>query len=138
VRILQFSFVAQILWSADIYLYKLLIVWIWLCLYEKSRRKCGTPECFLNREFLSAKWQLKIWVFLVCFIKRLLKSNTCPVVLHGLSLVHRFVDDLFVPDFPDLRIPCTLTKALLVVAYTQKPLVSWIVRLKASLVISWI
>jgi hypothetical protein len=34
------------------------------------------------------------------FIKRL-KSNTCPVVLHRLSLVCRFVDDLFVPDFPD-------------------------------------
>ncbi len=37
------------------------------------------------------------------FIKCLLKSNTCPVVLHSLSLVHRFVDDLFVPDFPDFE-----------------------------------
>jgi hypothetical protein len=35
------------------------------------------------------------------FLKHLLKSNTCPVVLHRLSLVHRFVDDLFDPDFPD-------------------------------------
>jgi hypothetical protein len=35
------------------------------------------------------------------FIKRLLKSSTCPVVLHRLSLVRRFVDDVFVPDFPD-------------------------------------
>jgi hypothetical protein len=34
------------------------------------------------------------------FIKCLLKSNTCPLVLHRLSLVHRFVDDIFVPDFP--------------------------------------
>jgi hypothetical protein len=33
------------------------------------------------------------------FIMRLLKSNTCPVVLHSLSLVRRFVDDLFVLDF---------------------------------------
>jgi hypothetical protein len=33
--------------------------------------------------------------------KRLLKSSTCPVVLHRLSLVCRSVDDLFVPDFPD-------------------------------------
>ncbi len=32
------------------------------------------------------------------FIKRLLKRNTCPVVLHSLSLVRRFVDDLFVLD----------------------------------------
>jgi hypothetical protein len=37
------------------------------------------------------------------FIKHLLKSNTCPVVLHSLSLVHRFVDDLFVPDFPNFE-----------------------------------
>jgi hypothetical protein len=31
-----------------------------------------------------------------------------------------------------------LTKTLLAAAYTQKPLASWIVHLKASLVISWI
>jgi hypothetical protein len=30
-----------------------------------------------------------------------LKSNTCPVMLHKLSLVRRFVDDFFVPDFPN-------------------------------------
>jgi hypothetical protein len=40
--------------------------------------------------------------------------------------------------FQILRASCTLTKTLLVAAYTQKPLVSWIVHLKASLVISWI
>jgi hypothetical protein len=37
------------------------------------------------------------------FIKRLLKSNTCPVVLHSLSLVCRFVVGLFVPDFADFE-----------------------------------
>ncbi len=37
------------------------------------------------------------------FIKHLLKSNTCPVMLYSLSLVCRFVDDLFVPDFPDFE-----------------------------------
>ncbi len=37
------------------------------------------------------------------FLKRLLKNNTCPVVLHRLSLLSRFVDDLFVPDFPDFE-----------------------------------
>jgi hypothetical protein len=36
------------------------------------------------------------------FIKHLLKSNTCPVV-HRLSLVCGFVDNLFVPDFPDFE-----------------------------------
>jgi hypothetical protein len=34
------------------------------------------------------------------FLKHLLKTNTCPVVLHRLSHVCRFVDDLFVPDVP--------------------------------------
>ncbi len=42
-----------------------------------------------------------LFIYEFDFIKRLLKSNTCPVVLHRLSLVRRFVDDLFVPDFPD-------------------------------------
>jgi hypothetical protein len=39
------------------------------------------------------------------FLKCLLKNNTCPVVLHRLSLVHRFVDDPFVLNFPDFDIP---------------------------------
>jgi hypothetical protein len=37
------------------------------------------------------------------FLKCLLKNNTHPVVLHGLSLVHRFVDDLFVLDSADFE-----------------------------------
>jgi hypothetical protein len=57
------------------------------------------------------------------FIKCLLKSNTCLVVLHSLSLVRRFVDDLFL-IFQILRTSCTLTKTLLAAAYTQKPLAS--------------
>ncbi len=42
-----------------------------------------------------------LFTFEFDFVKHLLKSNTCPVVLHRLSLVRRFVDDPFVPDFPD-------------------------------------
>jgi hypothetical protein len=34
-------------------------------------------------------------------LKCLLKTNTCPVVLQSLSLVHRFVDDLFILDLKD-------------------------------------
>ncbi len=34
------------------------------------------------------------------FLKCLLKNNTCPVVLHRLSLVCRFVDEIFVRDVP--------------------------------------
>jgi hypothetical protein len=37
------------------------------------------------------------------FLKRVLKNNIFPVVLHRLSLVCSFVDDLFVPDFPDFE-----------------------------------
>jgi hypothetical protein len=58
------------------------------------------------------------------FIKHLLKSNTCPVVLHRLSLVRRFVDDLLFLIFQILRTSCALTMTLLVAAYTQKLLVS--------------
>ncbi len=56
------------------------------------------------------------------FIKCLLKNNTGPVVLHRSSLVHRFVDDLFVPDFPDFENFLYLEQDPLVVAYTQKHL----------------
>ncbi len=58
------------------------------------------------------------------FIKHFLKSKTCPVVLHSLSFVHRFVDDLFVPDFPDFENFTYLNQDCLVAAYTQKPLAS--------------
>ncbi len=48
-------------------------------------------------------WLISISLPEFDFIKRLLKSNTCPVEIHRLSLVCRFVDDLFVPDFPDFE-----------------------------------
>ncbi len=38
------------------------------------------------------------------FLQCLLKNNTCLVVLHRLSFVCNFVDDLFVADFPDFEI----------------------------------
>ncbi len=38
------------------------------------------------------------------FFKHLLKNNICPFVLHELSLVYRFVDDLFVLNFPNFEI----------------------------------
>jgi hypothetical protein len=34
------------------------------------------------------------------FLKCCLKFNTCAVVLHGISLVQLFVDDVFVPGSP--------------------------------------
>jgi hypothetical protein len=47
-----------------------------------------------------ANFYLFSWEF--DFIKRLLKNNTCFVVVLSLSLVRRFVDDFFVPNFLDL------------------------------------
>ncbi len=59
------------------------------------------------------------------FIKCLLKSSTCPVVLHSLSLVLRFVDDLFVPHFPDFENFMYLNQGSIGSGiYTQKLLVS--------------
>eukprot|EP00249_Psilotum_nudum_P012772 c23974_g1_i1 orf=1111-1713(+) len=34
-------------------------------------------------------------------MKRLINAGTCPIKLHKLCLVRRFIDDLFVPDIPD-------------------------------------
>ncbi len=45
-------------------------------------------------------------------------------MLHTLSLVHRFADDLSVPDFPDFKNFMYLNQGSCVAAYTQKNLVS--------------
>lgn len=37
------------------------------------------------------------------FMERLILANTCPILLHKLSNVRRFVDDLFVPDLPSFQ-----------------------------------
>ncbi len=57
---------------------------------------------------LVSPWVLIVWFIWLISISlpmslislSVSKSNTCLVVLHRLSLVHRFVDDIFVPDFP--------------------------------------
>ncbi len=58
------------------------------------------------------------------FLNCLLKNNTCPVVLHRLSLVCRLWIIFLFLIFQTLGILCTETKTLLVAAYTQKHLVS--------------
>jgi hypothetical protein len=95
---------------------------LFLCFGHGVYRQCIGIPMGTNCVVYLANFYLFTYEF--DFIKHLLKSNTCPVVLHRLSLVRRFVDDLFVPDFQTLRISCTLTKALLVAAYTQKHLVN--------------
>jgi hypothetical protein len=65
------------------------------------------------------------------------KNNTCPIVLHRLSLVRRFVDDLFVPDVPVFENFMYLDQDFFG-GSIQKHLVSSIVLLEASLVTSWI
>jgi hypothetical protein len=72
---------------------------LFLCFGQGFYRQCIGIPMGTNCVVYLANFYLFTYEF--DFIKHLLKSNTCPVVLHRLSLVHRFVDDLFVPDFPD-------------------------------------
>ncbi len=72
---------------------------LFLCFGHGVYRQCIGIPMGTNCAVCLANFYLFTYEF--DFIKCLLKSNTCPVVLHRLSLVHRFVDDLFVPDFPD-------------------------------------
>jgi hypothetical protein len=74
---------------------------LFLCFGHCAYRQCiGIPMgsncavCLANFYFFSYEFD---------FLKHLLKNNKCPVVLLSLSLVCRFVDDLFVPDFPDFE-----------------------------------
>jgi len=71
---------------------------LFLCFGEGVYRQCIGIPTSTNCEVYLANFYLFTHEF--DYIKRLLKSNTCLVVLHSLSLVRRFVDDLFVPDFP--------------------------------------
>jgi hypothetical protein len=72
---------------------------LFLCFGHGVYRQCiGIPMGTICAVYLA---NFYLFTYEFDFIKCLLKSNTCPVVLHRLSLVRRFVDDLFVPDFPD-------------------------------------
>jgi hypothetical protein len=72
---------------------------LFLCFGQGVYRQCiGIPMGTNCVVYLA---NLYLFTYEFDFIKCLLNSNTCPVVLHRLSLVRRFVDDLFVPDFPD-------------------------------------
>jgi hypothetical protein len=96
---------------------------LFFCFGQGVYRQCIGIPMGTNGAVYLANFYLFTYEF--DFIKRLLKSNTGLVVLHRLSLVRRFVDDLFVPDFPDFEnFMYLITKTLLVVAYTHKPLVS--------------
>jgi len=81
---------------------------LFLCFGQGVYRQCSGIPMGTNCAVYLANFYFFTYEF--DFIKHLLKSNTCPVVLHRLSLVRRFVDDLFVPDFQSLRTSCTLTK----------------------------
>ncbi len=72
---------------------------LFLCFGQGVYRQCIGNPMGTNCAAYLANFYLFTYEF--GFIKCLLKSNTCPVVLHSLSLVCRFVDDLFVPDFQD-------------------------------------
>jgi hypothetical protein len=74
---------------------------LFLCFGQGVYRQCIGIPMGTNCAVYLANFYLFTYEF--DFIKHLLKSNTCPVVLRSLSLVCRFVDDLFVPDFPDFE-----------------------------------
>jgi hypothetical protein len=74
---------------------------LFLCFGQRVYRQCIGIPMGTN----SAIYLVNFYLFTLQFdfMKRLLKSNTCFVVVHNLSLVCRFVDDLFVPNFLDLE-----------------------------------
>jgi hypothetical protein len=74
---------------------------LFLCFGHSVYRQCIGIPMGTNCAVYLANFYLFTYEF--DFIKCLLKSSTCPVVLHSLSLVLRFVDDLFVPHFPDFE-----------------------------------
>ncbi len=74
---------------------------LFLCFGQGVHRQCIGIPMDTNCAVYLANFYLFTYEF--DFIKRLLKSNTCLVVLRRLSLVRRFVDDLFVLDFPDFE-----------------------------------
>ncbi len=74
---------------------------LFLCFGQGVYRQCIGIPMDTNCAVYLANFYLFTYEF--DFIKYLLKSNTYPVVLHSLSLVHRFVDDLFVPDSPNFE-----------------------------------
>ncbi len=74
---------------------------LFLCFGQGVYRQCIGIPMGTNCVVYLANFYLFTYEF--DFIKHPLKSNTCPVVLHRLSLVRRFVVDVFVPDFPDFE-----------------------------------
>ncbi len=73
---------------------------LFLCFGHCGYRQCIGIPVGTNCVVYLANFSLFSYDF--NFIMCLLKNNRCPVVLHRLSLVCRFVDDLLVPDFPYL------------------------------------
>ncbi len=74
---------------------------MFICFGQGVYRQCISVPMDTNCVIYLDNFYLFIYEF--DFIKRLLNSNTCPIVLHSLSLVCRFVDDLFIPNFLDLE-----------------------------------
>ncbi len=74
---------------------------LFLCFGYCAYRQCIDIPMGTNCVVYLANFYLFSYEF--DFLKCLLKNNTCLVVLHRLSLVCRFVDDLFVHDFPDFE-----------------------------------
>jgi hypothetical protein len=74
---------------------------LFLCLGHCTYRQCIGISMGTNCVIYLANFYLFSYEF--DFLKCLLKNNTCLAVLHRLSFVCNFVDDLFVADFPDFE-----------------------------------
>ncbi len=74
---------------------------LFLCFGKGVYRQCIGIPMGTNCAVYLANFYLFTYEF--DFIKHLLKSNICPIMLHSLLLVRRFVDDLFVSNFPDFE-----------------------------------
>ncbi len=74
---------------------------LFLCFGHCAHRQCFGIPMGTNCVVYLANFYLLAYEF--DFINHLLKSKTCPVMLHMFSMVYRLVDDLFVPNFPDFE-----------------------------------
>jgi len=74
---------------------------LFLCFGQGVYRQCIVIPMGTNSVVYLANFYLFSYEF--DFIQRLLKSNTCPVVLHSLSLVVRFVMIFLFLIFPDFE-----------------------------------
>jgi hypothetical protein len=74
---------------------------LFLCYGHCAYRQCIGIPVGANCAVYLANFYL--FSYELDFLEHLLKNKTWSIVLHRLSLVCRFVDDLFIPNFPEFE-----------------------------------